>query len=129
MKILYFAWMREKTGRAEEEVELPAEVATVADLVGWLKTRGPEYEEAFARAEVVRAALDRSRQALGADRGRARDRLSRRSREADMAVRVQRDDFDLSAEVARLAAERTTLAPSSRSPARCAPSRGRRCPP
>jgi molybdopterin synthase sulfur carrier subunit len=60
VKILYFAWMREKTGRAEEEVELPAEVATVADLVGWLKTRGPEYEQAFARAEVVRAALDRS---------------------------------------------------------------------
>jgi sulfur-carrier protein len=59
MKILYFAWVREKTGKAEEVVELPAEVRTVAELVDWLKTRGPEYAEAFARAHVIRAALDR----------------------------------------------------------------------
>jgi molybdopterin synthase sulfur carrier subunit len=32
----------------------------VADLVGWLKGRGPEYAEAFARADVIRAAVDRS---------------------------------------------------------------------
>jgi molybdopterin synthase sulfur carrier subunit len=56
--VRYFAWVREKVGRAEEDVELPAEVVTVADLVAWLKGRGPEYAEAFRRAEVVRAALD-----------------------------------------------------------------------
>ena len=50
MKILYFAWVREKTGKAEEVVDLPAGVTTVADLVAWLKARGPEYAEAFARA-------------------------------------------------------------------------------
>ena len=58
VKILYFAWVREKTGKAEEVVELPAEVATVADLVDWLKGRGPEYAEAFARSNVIRAAID-----------------------------------------------------------------------
>ncbi|MGD9785466.1 MAG: molybdopterin converting factor subunit 1 [Hyphomicrobiaceae bacterium] len=60
MKILYFAWVREKTGCAEETVRPPAGVVTVADLVGWLKTRGPGYEAAFARPEVVRAAVDRA---------------------------------------------------------------------
>ncbi len=60
VKILYFAWIREKTGRAEETVALPEDIKTIADLVGWLRTRGPEYESAFARPEVVRAALDQT---------------------------------------------------------------------
>jgi molybdopterin synthase sulfur carrier subunit len=59
LKILYFAWVREKTGKAEEVVDLPEGVRTVAELVGWLKRRGPEYAEAFANAKVVRAAVDR----------------------------------------------------------------------
>ena len=58
VKIRYFAWVREKTGKAEEVLDLPASVRTVAELVAWLKGLGPEYAEAFARAEVVRAAVD-----------------------------------------------------------------------
>ena len=58
VKILYFAWVREKTGKAEEIVDLPANVGTVAHLVAWLRQRGPEYEAAFARPSVVRAAID-----------------------------------------------------------------------
>jgi sulfur-carrier protein len=59
MKLLYFAWVRERVGVGAEDVELPAEVATVSDVVGWLRTRGPEFAEAFARPELVRAALDK----------------------------------------------------------------------
>ena len=58
--LLYFAWVREKVGRAREEIELPASVATVADLIGWLRTRGPEYENAFTRAEVIRTAINQT---------------------------------------------------------------------
>jgi molybdopterin synthase sulfur carrier subunit len=58
VKVRYFAWVREKTGKAEETLELPAAVETVADLVAWLKGRGPEYAEAFSRANVIRAAVD-----------------------------------------------------------------------
>jgi len=54
----YFAWVRERVGRTHERVELPADVSTVADLIDWLKARGPEYAHAFERAEVIRAALD-----------------------------------------------------------------------
>ena len=59
VKILYFAWVREKTGKAEEIVEVPAGIDTVAGLVAWLKERGPQYAEAFRSAEVIRAAVDR----------------------------------------------------------------------
>ena len=60
VKILYFAWVREKTGKAEEVVDLPAGVETVAGLITWLKGRGPEYAEAFARAHVIRAAINQT---------------------------------------------------------------------
>jgi molybdopterin synthase sulfur carrier subunit len=58
-KLVYFAWVRERVGKPEEELELPADVATVADLVRWLKSRGEEYEYAFENEGIVRAALDR----------------------------------------------------------------------
>ena len=59
VRLLYFAWVRERIGRAEEDVTLPAGLATVADLIAWLGTRGPGYAAAFQPAEVVRAAIDR----------------------------------------------------------------------
>ncbi len=58
VKIRYFAWVREKVGVAEEMVTLPGTVMTIADVVVWLKSRGPEFEAAFVRADVVRAAID-----------------------------------------------------------------------
>ena len=38
MKILYFAWLRERLNRGADEVSPPAEVASVADLIDWLAT-------------------------------------------------------------------------------------------
>lgn len=58
MKLVYFAWVRERVGKPEEEVELPPEVATVADLVRWLRGRGEEYAHAFDTEGVVRAAIN-----------------------------------------------------------------------
>jgi sulfur-carrier protein len=59
VKLRYFAWVRERVGRAEEEISLPPETRTIADLTTWLRTRGEEYEAAFAHNGVVRAAIDR----------------------------------------------------------------------
>ena len=36
IRVLYFAWVRERTGIGEEEIELPPQVRTVGDLIGWL---------------------------------------------------------------------------------------------
>ena len=58
MKLLYFAWVRERIGKAEEQVDPPAGIATVADLIAWLAQRGEEYAHAFENAKVIRAAID-----------------------------------------------------------------------
>jgi sulfur-carrier protein len=59
MKALYFAWVRERVGKAEEELDPPATVTTVGELVAWLSKRGEGYAHAFGKPLAVRAALDR----------------------------------------------------------------------
>ena len=58
MKVKYFAWVRERIGKAEETVEPPADVTTVGDLIAWLTARGDEYAHAFDKPKVIRAAID-----------------------------------------------------------------------
>jgi len=60
VKLLYFAWVRERVGKAEETVEPPAGIATVRDLIDWLAGRGEEYAHAFDNPKVIRAAIDRA---------------------------------------------------------------------
>jgi molybdopterin synthase sulfur carrier subunit len=60
VKLRYFAWVRERVGKPEEEIELPASVTTIADLMAWLARRGEEYAHAFENPKVIRAAIDRS---------------------------------------------------------------------
>ena len=60
MKLRYFAWVRERIGKPEEEIELPVGITTVADLVAWLSRRGEEYAHAFENPKVIRAAIDRA---------------------------------------------------------------------
>jgi molybdopterin synthase sulfur carrier subunit len=56
MKVLYFAWLRAKTGIGEETVE--ADVPDVAGLIAALKQRSPGHAEAFADLKVVRVAVN-----------------------------------------------------------------------
>jgi molybdopterin synthase sulfur carrier subunit len=58
VKLVYFAWVRERVGRPEEVADVPGHVATVGDLVTWLKGCGEEYAHAFENEGVVRAAID-----------------------------------------------------------------------
>lgn len=72
MRVLYFAWLRERIGLAEEEVAPPPAVTTVGELIAWLRGRGENYEAAFMRPEVVRAAVNQvhakhDRQVTGSD--------------------------------------------------------------
>ncbi|OWV87994.1 molybdopterin synthase sulfur carrier subunit [Rhizobium sp. R72] len=57
-KLVYFAWVRERIGKAEEEMALPSSVVTVADLLNHLKTMGEEYETALQFPDVIRVAID-----------------------------------------------------------------------
>ena len=57
---MYFAWLRERLDKTEEDVEIPSSVQTVGELMDWLKTRGEEYEYAFDNPKVIRAAIDKT---------------------------------------------------------------------
>jgi molybdopterin synthase sulfur carrier subunit len=73
MKVLYFAWVRERIGKAEETLEPPASVRTVSDLMQWLVARGEEYANAFATPRVIRAAIDHTHVKPDAAIGGARE--------------------------------------------------------
>jgi sulfur-carrier protein len=73
LKIRYFAWVRERVGKAEEEIDLPAGIATVGELMSWLSARGEEYAYAFQNPKVVRAAIDRAHARLDAAIAGARE--------------------------------------------------------
>ena len=60
MRALYFAWVRERIGVAEEELSPPGAVRTVAELMAWLAGRSEAHAPAFDNPAVIRAALDRT---------------------------------------------------------------------
>jgi sulfur-carrier protein len=60
VKVLYFAWVRERVGKADETIEPPASIRTVAELMTWLAGRGEEYAYAFENRQVIRAAIDKA---------------------------------------------------------------------
>ena len=73
MKVKYFAWVRERIGKAEETIEPPADVHTVDQLIAWLSNRGEAYAYAFERPKVIRAAIDHAHVKLDAAIAGARE--------------------------------------------------------
>lgn len=71
MKVLYFAWIRERIGAPSEEIDTTAE--TVADLVAELRGRDPRYDAAFADLAAVRVAVDQTLTDLDAPISAARE--------------------------------------------------------
>jgi molybdopterin synthase sulfur carrier subunit len=57
-KLIYFAWVRERIGKPDEEITLPADIKTVKDLLSFLKARGEGYETALQFPEVIRVAIN-----------------------------------------------------------------------
>jgi molybdopterin converting factor subunit 1 len=58
MKILYFAWLRQKTGIDSEEVKMPSHITDVAGLIEWLKERNENFAEALSDFESIRVAVN-----------------------------------------------------------------------
>ena len=73
MKILYFAWVRERVGLGEEDIALPPSVGTVGGLIDWLNTRGENYQAAFQDLRIIRAAVDQNHVQLDAPLNDARE--------------------------------------------------------
>ncbi|MGE4063139.1 MAG: molybdopterin converting factor subunit 1 [Rhodospirillaceae bacterium] len=71
--VLYFASVKEKVGLAEEEVSLPASVATVGDLMEWLAARSPNHANAFANPGMIKCAVDQTHVPASSLLGNARE--------------------------------------------------------
>ncbi|MBE0532673.1 MAG: molybdopterin converting factor subunit 1 [Rhodospirillales bacterium] len=65
MKVLYFAWVRERIGTDCEEVSPPAAVGDVGSLVAWLRNRSEGHAEALSDLARVRVAVNQ--EAVGPD--------------------------------------------------------------
>ena len=58
LTILWFAWLRERTGTAEEHVSPPANIGTVGALIDWLSAGSPRHAAAFQNRRTVRCAVN-----------------------------------------------------------------------
>lgn len=58
LNIVYFAWVKERIGRGEETVDLPQDVANLADLLDHLSGLDSNYQHALSEPHKLRFALD-----------------------------------------------------------------------
>ena len=73
VKLLYFAWLRERIGMGSEDVDLPADINTVHDLIGWLSSREERYAHAFKDVAALRVAIDQEQAEMDASIKGARE--------------------------------------------------------
>ena len=58
MKLLYFAWVRDKIGIDSEIIDLPPEIKTAAEFIEWFKSRGEKYEQVIGASDTVKMAIN-----------------------------------------------------------------------
>ena len=73
MKAVYFAWVRERIGKEQEEIAPPAGVTNVAELISWLSRRSERYAYAFENPRLIRVAVDQTHVQHDAPIGTARE--------------------------------------------------------
>ncbi len=60
ISLLYFAWVRERIGKSEEDIMLPATVGTVGELLDWLAKQEDAYADALIDRERIRIAINQN---------------------------------------------------------------------
>ena len=58
MRLVYFAWLRERLDKPDETLDLPEEVTTVAELIEWMKARDEIHADVFEHSEIIQVAVD-----------------------------------------------------------------------
>ncbi|MCF6343692.1 MAG: molybdopterin converting factor subunit 1 [Devosiaceae bacterium] len=58
MKILYFAWIKERLNRSQDDLELPKNINNVNELMAWLESNDEQIKLAFENKELIRVAVD-----------------------------------------------------------------------
>jgi sulfur-carrier protein len=59
-KLLYFAWVRERIGHADETLVLPDCITTTGQLMDHLIARGGGYADALAERDKIRIAVNQA---------------------------------------------------------------------
>ena len=71
MRLLYFAWLREKIGVGAEDFAPPPGIATPRQLIATLRQRSPGHAAAFADESLIRCAIDQEFCSLDSSLGAA----------------------------------------------------------
>jgi len=58
MKMLYFAWLRERLNRDEQELSPPPEVTDISRLMDWMSENDQAIALAFENRDLIKTALD-----------------------------------------------------------------------
>ena len=58
VRIVYFAWVRERIGLSDEHLDLPGHVRTAGEMIAWLSGRGDNYAYALESPSTIRVAVD-----------------------------------------------------------------------
>ena len=111
LHVLYFAWMRARVGRPDDEIVFSPAVATVAGLLDHLSALSPGHEAALADRSAVRVAVNQDYAPGNAPLSDG-DEVAifppvtgggHATQGCAIDIRVQTEDFDVGAEYARAA--------------------------
>ena len=60
VKVVYFAWLRERFGMSEEQLDLPEAVKSISDLFDWFEARGEEFAAVMEHRDIIQVAIDQT---------------------------------------------------------------------
>lgn len=64
VKLLFFAWLKQRVGHSESVLAKPADVETVLELVSWLARQSDGYARAFEDISRIRVSINQTHAAL-----------------------------------------------------------------
>ena len=73
MRVLYFARVRQIAGKMAEDIDVPASVQTVSDLIDHLSARDDAVAAALAERRTIRVAVNQVHSSLDAPLEGARE--------------------------------------------------------
>lgn len=60
VRAVYFAWVRERIGKTDEMLDLPADITNVSALIAYLSAQDETYAYAFENPAIIRVAINQN---------------------------------------------------------------------
>ena len=58
MNILYFSWIKDKLGKAKENITVDQNISNVAELITFLESKDETYKEVFKDISSIRVSIN-----------------------------------------------------------------------